>query len=117
MITTMVIFSHLVHMVTDLFSKDRIDSLARFGIRLSRFVQVIGVPHVENTCPHASRLLLGDGLLGDAHLILDGVDGIGEHPAGLALHIVEPPVEEVANVDRDVEVRHLTVLGKCVPSL
>ena len=110
-------FSHLFHMVTDLFSKDRNDSLARFGIRLSRCVQVIEVPHVEDTCPQAGRLILGEGLLGDAHLILDGVDGVGEHPAGLALHIVEPPVEEVANVDRDVEVRHLPVLGKCVLSL
>ena len=92
MITTMGIFSHLVHMVTDLISKDRIDSLATLGIKLYRFVHVIGVPHVENTCPHASRLLLGDGLLGDAHLILDGVDGLGEHPSGIILHIIEPPV-------------------------
>ena len=116
MITTMVMFSHLVHTVTDLFFKVRNNSLAGFGIRLSRCVQVIEVPHVEDTCSQASRLLLGEGPLGDAHLILDGVDGIGEHPAGFALHVVEPPVEEVANVDRDVEVRHLPVLGKCVPS-
>ena len=77
---------------------------------------MIEVPHVEDTCSQASRFLLGEGLLVDAHLILDGVDGIGEDPAGFTLHVVEPPVEEVAHVDRDVEVRHLPVLGKCVPS-
>ena len=111
------IFSHLVHMVIDLIFKDQIDSLATLGIKLYRIVHVIGLPHVESTCPHASSLLLGDGPLGDAHLILDGVDGVGEHPPGFALHIVELPVGKRANIDRYVEVCHLTVLWKRVTSV
>ena len=70
------IFSHLVHMVIDLIFKDQIDSLATLGIKLYRIIHVIGLPHVEGTCPHASSFLLGDWLLGDAHHILDGVDGV-----------------------------------------
>ena len=112
----MVMVSHLVHMVTDLFYKVRIESLARFGIRLSRRVQVIEVPHVEDPCSQASRLLLGEGLFVDAHLVLDGVNGVGDDPAGFTLHVVELPVEEVAHVDSDVEVCYLPVLGKSVSS-
>ena len=37
------------------------------------------LPHVEGTCPHGTSFLLGHRLLGDAHLILDVVDGVGEH--------------------------------------
>ena len=43
---------------------------------------------------HINHILsfLGDGLLGDAHLVLDVVDGVGEYPSGLTLHIIELPV-------------------------
>ena len=113
----MVLLSHLVHFISIFFSKVPNDVLAVLGIRLSRCVQWIEVPHVEDTCSQASCLLLGEGLLGDAHLVLDGVYGVGEDPTSFCLHVVEPSVEEVPHVDSDVEISNLAVLGECFPSL
>ena len=97
-------------MVIDLIFRDRVDSLATLGIKLDRIAHVIRLPHVESTCPHGTSFLLGDRLLGDAHLVLDVVDGVGEHPSRHGLHVVEPPVGERSHIDRYVEVRHLPVL-------
>ena len=69
------------------------------------------VPHVEDTCSQASCLILGEGLLGDPHLVLDGVYGVGDDPPRHRLHVREPPVEQVADVHSNVEVSNLAVLG------
>ena len=37
------------------------------------------VPHVEYARAQVSRLLLGQGLLGGAHLVLDTLQGVGEY--------------------------------------
>ena len=46
---------------------------------MDRIVHVTRLPHVEGTCPHGTSFLLGDGLLGDAHLVIDVVNGVGEY--------------------------------------
>ena len=69
------------------------------------------VPHVEDTCTHASCLILGDRPLGQTNFILDVVDGVGAEPAGHRGHIRELPIEQVADVYRYVEVGNLAVLG------
>ena len=69
------------------------------------------VPHVEDTCSQASCLILGEGLLGDSHLVLDGVYGVGDDPPRHRLHIRESPVKEVTHVYSNVEVSNLAVLG------
>ena len=97
-------------MVIDLIFSDRVDSLATLGIKVDRIAHMIRLPHVEGTCPHGTSFLLGEGLLGDAHLVLDVVDGVGEHSSCHGLHVVEPPVGKRSNIDRYVEVCHLTVL-------
>ena len=40
-------------------------------------VQVTKLPHVKGACAQVPHLLLGQGLLGQPHLKLDVVDGVG----------------------------------------
>ena len=40
-------------------------------------VQVTKLPHVEGACTQVPRLLLGQGLLGQPHLELDVINGVG----------------------------------------
>ena len=111
----MVMVSHLVHMVKHLILnilcvQARFQGTSDVSAELSTNQRVL-VPHVEDTCTHAGRLILGDRPLGQTHFILDGVYGVGDEPPRHGRHVREPPVEQVADVHCYVEVGDLAVLG------